>query len=216
MNRSRDPRFVAPALEIMLSSREAAVSYMTPLGLAHLMGTGHHYGPAPWVSNLDRPAWNPAYYHRADEDGIGFDRTATGSNAVAQYAPPLARRFGSAERVPSEFLLWFHHVPWDHRTQSGRPLWDELVHRRTRGVDYVKRMRATWAGLGDHVDAERHAQVAAFLAIQQQEAQWWREASIAYFQTFSGLPLPEGEAPPAHPLEYYKALDFPHAPGDTQ
>ena len=136
------------------------------------------------------------------------------SASMSPYAPPVAGTFGDLRRVPEEFLLWFHHVPWDYRTRSGRPLWDELVHRYTRGVDYVKRMRATWAGLADHVDAGRHAQVAAFLAIQEQEAQWWRDASIAYFQTFSGRPLPEGYEPPAHPLEYYQSLQFPYAPGD--
>src|SRR5690606_34368995 len=122
MTFSRDPRFVEPALDMMLASHEAAVSYMTPLGLAHLMGTGHHYGPAPWVSDLDRPEWNPVYYHRADRHGIGFDRTASGSNAVAQYAPPVAEVFGSVERVPPELLLWFHRLSWDHVMPSGRTL----------------------------------------------------------------------------------------------
>ena len=117
-------------------------------------------------------------------------------------------------RVPEEFLLWFHHVPWGYKTRSGRPLWDELVHRYTRGVDYVHTMRGTWEGLAPYVDAERHAQVAAFLGIQEQEAQWWRDASIAYFQTFSERPLPEGFAPPAHSLDYYQSLEFPYAPGN--
>ena len=88
---------------------------MTPLGLAHLMGTGHHYGPAPWVDDLDRAEWNPTYYHRATADGIGFDRTASGSNAVAQYAAPVRDRFASLATVPDEHLLWFHRVPWDYR-----------------------------------------------------------------------------------------------------
>jgi alpha-glucuronidase len=187
---------------------------MSPLGLHHLLARGHHYGPGPWVAGGSRADWTSVYYHRADKTGIGFDRTAGGSNAVAQYAPLLADTFGDLDRVPEAFLLWFHHVPWDYRTRSGRPLWDELVHRYTRGVDEVKRMRATWDGLASHVDAERHVQVAAFLAIQQREAQWWRDASIAYFQTFSGRPLPQGEAPPAHSLEYYESLEFPYAPGN--
>jgi alpha-glucuronidase len=96
---------------------------------------------------------------------------------------------------------------------SGRTLWAELVHRYSRGVDEVSEMRKTWSALASHVDAERHAQVAAFLAIQEKEAKWWRDASIAYFQTFSKRPLPEGAAPPAHSLEYYKSLEFPFAPG---
>src|SRR5690606_15254036 len=169
MTFSTDPAVVEPVVAMMMGSHQAVVDYMTPLGLHHLMGRGHHYGPGPWVAGGPRADWTSVYYHRADKDGIGFDRTASGSNAVAQYAPPVAGTFGDLRRVPEAFLLWFHHVPWDYRTSSGRPLWDELVHRYTRGVDGVKRMRATWDGLAGHVDAERHAQVAAFLAIQHQE-----------------------------------------------
>ncbi len=214
MTFSNDAKVVTPIVGMMMGSREAAVDYMTPLGLHHLMGRGHHYGPGPWVAGGPRADWTSVYYHRAGKDGIGFDRTASGSNAVAQYAPTVAREFGDVRRVPEEFLLWFHHVPWDYRTSSGRPLWNELVHRYTRGVDYVHGMRTMWDGLASDIDPERHAQVAAFLAIQEKEAQWWRDASIAYFQTFSQRPLPEGYAPPAHPLEYYESLEFPYAPGN--
>ncbi len=214
MTFSREPGVVRRIVDMMMGSREAAVDYMTPLGLHHLMGRGHHYGPGPWVEGGPRADWTSVYFHRATAEGIGFDRSASGSNAVAQYAPPLARMFGDVATVPEEFLLWFHHVPWDHRTRSGRPLWDELVHRYDRGVDYVRGMRTTWDGLAGEIDAERHAQVAAFLAIQEKEAQWWRDASIAYFQTFSRRPLPEGHAPPPQLLEHYKALEFPFAPGD--
>ncbi|MFC4728225.1 alpha-glucuronidase family glycosyl hydrolase [Coralloluteibacterium thermophilus] len=216
MTFSTAPAFVAPVVDMMMASHQAVVDYMTPLGLHHLMGRGHHYGPAPWVEGGPRADWTSVYYHRATAEGIGFDRTATGSDAVAQYAPAVAEVFGDVTRVPEDFLLWFHHVPWDYRTQSGRPLWDELVHRYTRGVDAVRGMRATWDGLASYVDAARHAQVATFLGIQEKEAQWWRDASIAYFQTFSGRPLPEGYAAPAQTLEYYQALEFPHAPGDTR
>jgi len=214
MTFSNDPAFVGPVLEMMMASREAVVDYMTPLGLHHLMGRGHHYGPAPWVEGGPRADWTSVYYHRAGREGIGFDRSASGSNAVAQYAPPVAAQFGNARRVPEEYLLWFHHLPWDYRMQSGRTLWHELVHRYARGVGEVKRMRATWNGLKGHVDAERFEQAAAFLAIQEQEAQWWRDASIAYWQSLNGLPLPSGHAPPARPLEYYESLEFPNAPGN--
>ena len=214
MTFSNDERLVAPVVEMMMGSRQAAVDYMTPLGLHHLMGRGHHYGPGPWVEGGPRADWTSVYYHRANRDGIGFDRSAHGSNAVAQYSPQVAREFGDVHRTPEEFLLWFHHVPWDYKTRSGRPLWSELVHRYTRGVDHVRSMRSTWGGLAPYVDAERHAQVAAFLGIQEREAQWWRDASIAYFQTLSERPLPSGFAPPAHTLGYYKSLEFPYAPGD--
>lgn len=216
MTFGNDPAFVEPGLGMMMASHQAVVDYMTPLGLHHLMGRGHHYGPGPWVEGGPRADWTSVYFHRATKEGIGFDRTTSGSDAVSQYAPPVAEVFNDPERVPEDFLLWFHHRPWTSRVTSGRTLWDELVHRYSRGVAQVARMQDTWASLERHVDAGRHHQVERFLAIQRKEAQWWRDASIAYFQTFSGLPLPEGEAPPPHSLEYYKSLEFPHAPGDTQ
>jgi alpha-glucuronidase len=213
MTFSSDAAFVTPAVRMMMASREAVVDYMMPLGLHHLFDTGHHYGPGPWVDNLNRADWNPTYYHRADAAGVGFDRTKTGSNAVAQYAPSVAALFASRKKVPENFLLWFHHVPWDSKVASGRKLWDELVWRYTNGVNSVRDMRRTWVSLAPYVDVERFEQVNAFLAIQEQEAQWWRDACIAYFQTFSKMPLPAGFAPPAQSLEYYKSLRFPYAPG---
>jgi len=213
MTFSNDPAFVEPVVAMMMGSREAVVDYMMPLGLHHLFDTGHHYGPGPWVNNLNRADWNPTYYHRADAGGVGFDRGPRGSNAVAQYHPAVAAIFADRRKVPEQFLLWFHHVPWDYKTSSGRILWDELVYRYTHGVEVVSQMRRTWAGLGQYVDAERFAQVSSFLAIQEQEATWWRDACIAYFQTFSKRPLPAGFAAPAHPLEYYQSLKFPYAPG---
>ncbi|MCD9032944.1 alpha-glucuronidase [Luteimonas sp. Y-2-2-4F] len=216
MTFSSDPAVVEPIVGMMMASREAVVDYTGALGLHHLMGRGHHYGPGPWVDGGPRADWTSVYYHRATRDGIGFDRSRRGSDAVSQYAPPVAEVFDDPDRVPEELLLWFHHVPWDRRMASGRTLWDELVHRYDRGVATVRDMRTTWAGLDGRIDAERHAQVAAFLAIQEQEAQWWRDASIAYFQSISGRPLPAGVAAPARSLADYQALEFPHAPGDTQ
>lgn len=213
MTFSNDPAFVAPVVGMMMASREAVVDYMTPLGLHHLMGRGHHYGPAPWDAGSERPDWDPVYYHRADSRGIGFERGSAGSNAVGQYAPALARQFDDVARVPERDLLWFHHVPWDHRMKSGNTLWDELVQHYARGVDEVAAMRATWAGLSGYVDPQRYQEVASFLAIQQGEAQWWRDASIAYWQSLNGLPLPAGQAPPPQPLSYYQSLKFPYAPG---
>ncbi len=214
MTFSNDRRFVAPVVDMMMASRQAAVDYMTPLGLHHVMARGHHYGPGPWVSGGPRADWTSVYYHRADRDGIGFDRTARGSNAVAQYAPPVARGFGDLTRVPDDLLLWFHRVPWDHRMRSGRPLWDEMVVRYDRGVAQVGAMGATWAAMAPHVDAERHGQVAAFLRIQAREARWWRDASIAYFQSVAGRALPTGTVPPERTLAEYEALEHPFAPGD--
>ncbi len=213
MTFSNDPRFVAPVVAMMMGSREAVVDYMTPLGLAHQMASGTHYGPGPWVAGNAEPDWNPVYYNRADSSGIGFDRTASGSDAVGEYARPLAAQLSSLKTVPQKYLLWFHHVPWGERLSSGRTLWDELVLHYTRGVDAVSAMRRTWSGLAAYVDSERFAEVAALLAIQQREAQWWRDASIAYFQTLSRRPLPPGIAPPAHSLAEYEAVCFPFSPG---
>ena len=216
MTWGNDPALVEPIVGLMMGSRQAVVDYMTPLGLAHLMATGHHYGPGPWISDLGRPDWNPVYYHRADANGIGFDRTPAGSNSLAQYAAPVRARFGNLATVGDDYLLWFHHVPWDHRLASGRTVWDELVTRYTGGVAGVGEMRRTWAALASRIDAQRHAEVAAFLAIQEDEAQWWRDASIAYFQSISRRPLPAGISAPAHDLEYYRAIRTPHAPGDSE
>ncbi|PZT26901.1 alpha-glucuronidase [Stenotrophomonas maltophilia] len=211
---SPDPQVTGPIVRMMMDSREAAVDYMTPLGLHHLMARGHHYGPGPWVDGGPRVDWTSVYYHRADSKGIGFDRSASGSNAVGQYAPQVAEIYGDSARVPESLLLWFHHVRWDRRMRSGRTLWEELVGRYSRGVRQVRSMQDTWAALRDRIDPQRHRHVAAFLQIQHDEAQWWRDASVAYFQSLSGRPLPAGEQPPPHPLSYYQALQFPSAPGD--
>jgi alpha-glucuronidase len=204
---------VGPVKDMMLGSWPAVVDYMTPLGLHHIMGTDHHYGPAPWVSELSRPEWNPVYYHRADAKGLGFDRTQSGSSAAGQYFPPLNAIFNDPRRTPEKFLLWFHHLPWDYKTESGRILWDELVYRYNRGVGTVRAMRKTWASLEGAIDAERYNDVQAFLAIQEKEAIWWRDACLLYFQTFSRMPIPAEYERPAHDLEYYKSLSFPFAPG---
>jgi len=213
MTFSTDPQVVTPIVAMMMRSREAVVDYMTPLGLAHLMGTGHHYGPAPWVDTLKRAEWNPVYYHHAARDGIGFDRTVTGSNALADYAPEIARRLADPNADEAKFVLWFHHLPWSYRLASGRTVWEELIHRYDRGVGTVRAMSDTWDSLEPSVDPERFAQTAAFLRVQQREAQWWRDACIAYFSSRSGLPLPPGVAAAPHPLSWYEALDFPYAPG---
>jgi alpha-glucuronidase len=202
---SNDPLFVAPVVGMMMASREATVDYMTPLGLAHQMAASH-YGPAPWLEAS-------RYFNRADAQGIGFDRTATGSNAVAQYAAPVAARFQDLRQVPPELLLWFHHVPWDYRMPPGRTLWEELLERYARGVTHVADMQRTWAGLAGRIDAERFAEVEAYLAIQEKEARWWRDANVAYFQSLSRRALPAGYPPPEHDLAYYEALCFPYVPG---
>jgi len=209
---SNDKRFVDPALEMMLASREAVVDYMTPLGLHHLMAVGHHYGPGPWV-NEGRPDWTSVYFHRADAQGIGFDRTPRGSNAVEQYPEPLRAELADQARCPEELLLWFHHVPWDQPLASGRTLWQELCARYQRGVDAVRRMQSSWGDLQGAVDAARFVHVENLLRIQEQEARWWRDACVLYFQTFSKRPVPEGYEPAEKTLDEYRALRHYYVPG---
>jgi alpha-glucuronidase len=187
---------------------------MNPLGLAHLFATGHHYGPAPWICDLARPEWNPCYYHRAEADGVGFDRTARGSNALTQYAASAASQWIDPRTIDPDYLLWFHHVPWDFPMASGRPLWNELVSRYDRGVTAVERMAAIWEAQQPHVDPERFADVSDYLRIQRNEARWWRDASIAYWQSVNGLELPQDTRPPEHSLDHYKSLTFSEAPGN--
>ncbi|KTT74872.1 alpha-glucuronidase family glycosyl hydrolase [Sphingomonas sanguinis] len=210
-----DRQVVDTVTAMMMGSREAVVDYTGALGLAHLMATGHHYGPGPWVSELARPEWNPVYYHRADANGIGFDRTATGSDAVGQYAGPVAKAFAKPGTTPESMLLWFHHLPWDYRMKDGRNLWEDLVAQYDRGVAYVAGMQRQWDGLRDKIDAERWQKTATYLAIQEREARWWRDASLAYWMSVNHRPLPDGVRPPEHDLSWYKARQFPYAPGQA-
>jgi alpha-glucuronidase len=206
MTFTRDEPAVKTISGIMLESREAVVDYMTPLGLASIMN-GPHYGPEPWGHTAGRPDWNPVYYHRADTNGIGFDRTSTGSDAVSQYYSPLRERFADLATCPEEFLLFFHRVPWDYKMHSGRTLWDELGLHYQRGINWVGETRTKWDALSGVIDPERHASVAAKLAIQEHDAIWWRDAGILYFQTFAKCPLPIGMSKPQHTLEELMSAD---------
>ncbi len=209
-----NPEAILPVVKkMMLDSREIVVSYSNPIGLHHLMGTSHHYGPAPWVSNLSRPEWNPVYYHRADAAGIGFDRTKSGSNALEQYHPDARKIWEDSNTCDEKNLLWFHHVSWDFKMNSGRTLWEELCFRYYDGAEKVRQMGQAWDGLRTHIDPERHKHVAMLLKVQHDEAIWWRNSCLLYFQTFSRRPLPNGYEKPDKDLEYYKSLRFPFAPG---
>ena len=210
MTFSNDTSVVNPIKHMMLISRDAVVDYMTPLGLAHIMANNHHYGPGPWAK-LPRADQTPSYFHRADSVGIGFDRTASGSNAVDQYFPPVRTHFASRDSVPDAFLLWFHHVGWNDRLRSGATLWEELVRHYYAGVDSVQSMERAWTGVQGKIDDARFHEVQSFLGIQEHEARWWRDAALQYFQTFSHLPIPAGYERPAHPLSFYMEL---HCPAD--
>lgn len=213
MTYSNNPSFLKAASRLMLESRDIIVQYSNPLGLHHIMGTSHHYGPAPWVNNQQRPEWNPVYYHKADSAGIGFDRTATGSNALAQYQPAARAQWETRQTCDEKYLLWFHHVPWNFRMKSGNSLWEELCYQYYKGAERAGKMQDTWKSLQPFVDPQRFEQVTMLLKIQQEEAIWWRNACILYFQTFNKMPIPAAYEQPGKTLEYYKSLRFPFAPG---
>ena len=182
---SHDSSVVEALTAMMLGSWEACINYMTPLGLHHLMQAGHHYGPDPGFNGAKRADWNNVYFHRADAEGLGFDRSRHGSEAVSQYQPPLSEQFNNLDTCPETFLLWFHHVSWEHHLQSGQTLWEELQARYGSGIAFVERIRVVWQSLQAHVDPERHAQVARRLEHQLENARLWREVCLTYFAQFS-------------------------------
>jgi len=158
---------------------------MTPLGLHHIMQEGHHYGPDPAFNRAMRRDWNSTYYHRADTQGLGFDRSHTGSDATSQYHSPLREQFDRLETCPDKYLLWFHHVPWTFQMHSGRTLWQELQSRYDAGVASVAQMRQSWETVQGKIDPERYAQVSDRLKAQEQNAQLWRQVCLDYFRKFA-------------------------------
>lgn len=208
-----EPEFVEPVLDMMMTSREAAVDYMMPLGFHHIFAWTHHYGPEPWCEIPGaRIDWLPKYYHKADSEGVGFDRTRSGSGNVDQYHEPLASMYNSLETCPEELLLWFHHVPWTHKMASGRTLWDEICLHYDRGIQTVQGYVEVWNEMKPYVDAERWEAVRAKLEIQESDARWWRDACVQYFGEFSGLPIPSDVEKPERPLDELKKikLDMKH------
>ncbi len=204
---SNDPAVVTPVTTLMMSSRQNLVNYMEPLGLVHMMGTDNHYGPAPWVSNLSPANINPVYFHKADATGIGFDRTSSGSNTVAQYSSTVASTFASLSTVPDDDLLFFQRRKWtDTVASSGRTIWNELVYRYSLGVDSVQTMKTEWASVQGYIDTKRFNDVTSFLQIQHYEARWWRDACLTYFMSVNKLAIPSGFSPPQQSYSTYQAL----------
>lgn len=200
-------KFVEPVLDMMMTSREAAVDYMMPLGFHHIFAWGHHYGPEPWCEIPGaRADWLPKYYHKADTEGVGFDRTRTGSGNVDHYHEPLASMYNSLETCPEELILWFHHVPWTYKMSTGRTLWDEICHRYDRGIKQVREYQKIWEDAKPYVDAKRWEAVREKLEIQESDARWWRDACVQYFGEFSGLPVPSDVEQPERPLDELKKI----------
>lgn len=196
--------------QMMMQSREAVVDYMMPLGLHHLFAWGHHYGPEPWCDIPGaRPDWMPSYYHKADKAGIGFDRSHTGSNATAQYPDSLCHLYDDINTCPDEYLLWFHHAPWNHTMQSGRTLWDELCYRYDRGVQQVRSFQKKWDLTENYIDTERFKDVQSRLKIQARDAVWWKDACLLYFMEYSGVRIPYDIERPIHELDDLKQVKLP-------
>ncbi len=214
MTFSNNENFIKPVKEMLISSRETVVNYMTPYGLHHIMATGHHYGPGPWVGNLSRPEWNPVYYHKADKNGIGFNRTNTGSNATSQYATEIESKYNNVTTTPEIDLLWFHFLPWNYKLKNGHTLWDGMALKYQQGVNEVAEMKKTWKKVRKYVDEQRFNEVNMMLTIQHQDSKWWRDACLLYFQQFSKMKLPKGVQKPTKTLKEFKSLKFPFAPGN--
>ncbi|MDR2556082.1 MAG: alpha-glucuronidase [Bacteroidales bacterium] len=194
--------FIEPVKNMMLSSWETCVNYMMPVGLTGIFTCNDHYGPEPW-SYVEgwRKDWNAVYYHRADSIGVGFDRTTSGSNGVSQYFPPLDSIYNSIDACPEKFLLWFHHVPWNYRMKNGKTLWENFCRAYIQGVNEVREYQKLWDKLEPYIDNERFLSVQKKLKIQTNDAVWWKDASLLYFQTFSRQPIPYDIERPVHDLQ---------------
>lgn len=182
-----DEHFVQGAWAIMMISREACVKYMMPLGLHHIFKFDHHYGPEPDGFKADYPLeWCPVYYHQADKNGVGFDRSSKGTDAVSQYQEKYARLYDNIETCPENLLLWFHHVPWDYQMKDGSTLWQSLQAEYNEGVLMTEAMQITWRyRLRNFIDEQRWREVDERLEHQVQNAREWRDVCLDYFGQFA-------------------------------
>ncbi len=196
-----DRKFVEPVAKMLLESREACVKYEMPMGLHHTFKGPDHYGPGPW-DRSSRPDWEPAYYHKAAADGVGFDRTSkTGTDAVSQYHEPLKSLYDNLETCPENLLLWFHHLPWDYKMSDGHTLWEELCYTFEEGIQEARGFIKTWEKAGKYVDSYRYQCVYDRLVRQAKDAIWWRDATMLYFQQYSGMEIPADCTQPQHTLD---------------
>lgn len=197
-------------VDIMMRSREAIVDYMMPMGLHHQFADNHHYGPGAWISHKNvRLDWQPPYYHKADAEGLGFNRTTTGTDNVSQYAADYAQLVNNIETCPEKFLLWFHHVPWSYPV-AGEPMWDRLCHHYQNGVNEVRAMQAQWNSVKNDIDSEIFDAIAYKLSVQLKDAIWWKDGMLDYFQTWSKMPYPADVEPSQHNLEDLKKVLLPY------
>lgn len=207
MSLTHQPKSVEIIENLLMKSRETYVNFTTPLGLHHIMGQSIHFGPEPWLTRSQRPDWTSIYYHRADSVGLGFNRKASGSNALSLYHPEVQKQWADPANTDLNFLLWFHHIPWNEKLSSGRTLWNELCYRYYSGVEEVKQMQTDWDNVKGTVDEEIFKDVKGRLAVQHREALNWRDACVLYFQTFSKQPIPY-EAPKRSLEEMKKIVEI--------
>lgn len=201
--------FLLPVKQIMMESREVSVNYSMPLGLHHIFAGNHHFGPGPWDAPKGvRADWTPPYYHQASVNGIGFNRTKTGTDAVDQYHEPLSSTLNNVNTCPEIYLLWFHHVSWDHKMKSGKTLWDELCQHYNDGVMQVRQFQKTWDALEQYADADIFTDVQRRLKRQAKDAQVWKDGCLLYFQTFSKMPIPAELERPVYDLKFLQASDM--------
>ena len=173
-------------LSMMLRSREACVDYMMPLGLHHIFAFDHHYGPEPDGFIASYPLeWCPVYYHKADKEGVGFNRSHTGTDATSQYNEPYCSLYDDINTCPERYLLWFHHVPWTYRLKSGNTLWEEIQARYDRGVKEVEDFYAIWQEAKPNIDEQRWKEVDERMQHQLENAKEWRKVCTDYFRTFA-------------------------------
>lgn len=183
---TREKAFVEPMTTVMAESREACVDYMMPLGLHHIFKADHHYGPEPDGNQAHFPEeWKPVYYHKATKEGVGFDRSSRGTNATSQYREPYRSLYDNVDTCPEEFLLWFHHLPWNYQLKNGRTLWGEMTYRYNRGVSAVESFVATWHQMSPYIDSQRYAEVDDRLKSQEENAREWRDTCLNYFRQFA-------------------------------
>ena len=192
---NQDEKFTKPVEMMMMTSREACVNYMMPLGLHHIFKFDHHYGPEPDGFIASYPLeWCPVYYHKADAQGVGFDRSSKGTDAVGQYPEPYRSMYDNIATCPEEYLLWFHHVPWTYKMKSGSTLWQELCMKYNMGVAMVEVYRDFW-----HTSAKQYMKgheqewqhTDSLLNVQLENAKEWRNTCLKYFQTFSKMKIYE-------------------------
>lgn len=216
-----DTRFLDPMTALLLHSRETVTRYMMPLGLHHIFAGGHHYGPEPWYAPQGaREDWLPRYYHRADKQGIGFDRSRRGSGNTQQYPEPFRSLYDNLNTCPENLLLWFHHVSWDHLMSDGHTLWQSLCYHYEQGARDAEQFVKVWKDMQPYLDAERYEAMLWRFERQARDAWWWHDACILYFQQFAQRPVPADITPARFRLEdlmkYHLPIDNYRAPQASQ